>query len=546
MLRHKRLEVILMTLAAIVFGGGSIVQAQNTTIAGVVRSASGEPVAGAFVKVRSAGSGPSFMVVSQAQGLYETPNLLPGRYSVQAIGGDRQSNPSATVDVPRGQRATKDLALSEARKMPPPRVKLLEADFEKQLPEGDGKKLPTGCCVLCHGVDRVVVSRYGREQWEKIVDNMRSYMQEHKVPLSDPEKSVMLDYLTANYGPNSSQRSGSGGAAEPGPHDNLPATLVSGPEGKYVAMEFNLAKSAGPHDITVDSQGIAWVSERVGIIGRFDPETLAYSRIPVPAGKNKESGLNAIAADPKDVLWAMENGPNNRLIQYNTKNGQFKTYEVPAPPNSGGSAINTLRFQDATVWGSGITSSRIIKLDTASSKVSEYPVPKGTHPYGLAIGGDKMIWYVANYGDEIVRLDTSTGKLTHYKVPPTLPRGPAGSDIRRMQADHEGNLWAGESATSKLLKIEYRTGQMTQYVTPTPESGPYSIDVDPRQNIIWFSEQLADKIARFDPQTGKFQEFPVPGANADIRRIEIDRRNPNRIWWSGSGADRIGYIEVFE
>ena len=537
---------IVMTLAAMILGGSSIALSQNTTVAGVVRNASGQPVEGAFVKVRNMGAGPSFMVVSQTQGRYTTPHLLPGKYTVQAIGGDRQSDPQVWLEVAAGKQATKDLTLSQPRKMPPPRVKLLESDYEKQLPEGETKKLLTNRCVLCHGVDRVIVSRYSREQWEKIVDNMRSYMQDHNIPLSDAEKGVMLDYLTANYGPNATRRSGSGGEAEPGPDDNLPAKLVSGPESKYVSMEFSLMKDAVPHDVTLDSQGVAWVSERVGVIGRFDPETLAYSRISVPPGKNKESGLNAIAADPKDVLWAMENGPNNRLIQFDTKTRKFDSYDIPAPPNSGGSMINTLRFQNGIVWGSGITSSRIIKLDPVSRKVTDYPVPKGTHPYGMAIGGDKMIWYVANYGDEIVRLDTNTGKLTHYKVPPTLPRGPAGSDIRRMQADHDGNLWAGESATSKLLKIDYRTGKMLQYVTPTPDSGPYSIDVDPKKNIIWFSELLGDKVGRFDPQTERFQEFPVPSANADIRRIEVDRTNPNRIWWSGSGSDRIGYIEVFE
>ncbi len=113
-----------------------------------------------------------------------------------------------------------------------------------------------------------------------------------------------------------------------------------------------------------------------------------------------------------------------------------------------------------------------------------------------------------------------------------------------MAADNDGNLWAGENATGKLLKIDYRSGKLTEYVTPTPDSGPYSVDVDTRTNYIWFSEQLADKIARFDPKTNTFLEFPVPTPEADIRRIELDRSNPNRIWWSGAGSDRIGYIEL--
>src|SRR5262245_61584123 len=75
----KRGFVILMMLLVIALGNRSIAHAQSSTIAGVVKNASGEPVVGAFVKLRPTGSGPSFMVVSQAQGRYQTPSLLPGK-----------------------------------------------------------------------------------------------------------------------------------------------------------------------------------------------------------------------------------------------------------------------------------------------------------------------------------------------------------------------------------------------------------------------------------------------------------------------------------
>ena len=538
-------KILFFILAAIACGTIALVAQSTTTISGVVKSSTGEPVAGAYVKVKNYDAGLTFMVVSQAQGRYSTPDLKPGMYTVQAIGADRQSPPSAPVDVAGGKQATVDVTLSDARKMPAPRVQLLESDFEKQMPEGEAKKLLTTRCVLCHGMDRVVASRFTREEWEKTVDTMREYMADHKISITDKERATMLDYLNANFNNSGEQRSRSGRSEEKDPFANLPAKLATGGEAKYVAMEFALKKKAGHHDITVDSTGTAWAGARQGWIGKFDPKTFTYTEIPVPPAKFKEAALNAIQADPKDVLWTMDNGPNNRMIAYNVKSREFNQFSIPAPAASNGSQINTIRFfKDGSVWGSGITSSRIIKLDPDSRKVTDFPVPKGTHPYGMAIGGDGNIWYVANYADEIVKLDISTGKLTHYKVPAHTPRGPYGADVRRMGVDHEGNLWAGENAAGRLLKIEYKTGKMTEYVTPTPDSGPYSIDVPPKDDVIWFSEQLVDKLARFDPKTNAFLEFPLAGTESDVRRIEIDRSNPKRVWWSG--ADKLGYVEVMQ
>ena len=107
-------------------------------------------------------------------------------------------------------------------------------------------------------------------------------------------------------------------------------------------------------------------------------------------------------------------------------------------------------------------------------------------------------------------------------------------------------LWAGGHESGKLVKVDYRTGKVTEYSTPTEGSGPYSVDVDTKRNLIWFGERYADKIGRFDPRTNTWAEFPLPSVNTDVRRIEVDRSHPNRVWWSGSGSHRIGYVEVLE
>ena len=88
--------LLLMMLSASSFP----LSAQSKTIVtGVVKNGSGEPVEGALVRVRSADKGFTFMVVTQAQGRYSSPSVLPGKYTVEAIGGDHLSNTPISVEV---------------------------------------------------------------------------------------------------------------------------------------------------------------------------------------------------------------------------------------------------------------------------------------------------------------------------------------------------------------------------------------------------------------------------------------------------------------
>jgi hypothetical protein len=45
---------------------------------------------------------------------------------------------------------------------------------------------------------------------------------------------------------------------------------------------------------------------------------------------------------------------------------------------------------------------------------------------------------------------------------------------------------------------------------------------------------------------GVWTEFPLMYAETDVRRIEVDPKNPHRIWYSGVLSGRIGYIELLQ
>lgn len=551
---HRGLVILIMALAMI---GSSCLplEAQNTTVTGVVQNASGEPVAGALVKVRSADLGLGFLVVSQAQGRYSTPNLLPGKYTVQGFGGGYQSDPAGPVEVTSGRQGKMDLVLSTPRKITPPpqdpmyHKEMTSAEYVKLMPEGDGKRLLMTRCVLCHGLERTVPRRAAREEWEKIVDRMRDYLQDHRVPVSDQERDTMVDYVAKNFGPDAPRLPREQGPA-PDPNGNLPRTLLTGTEAKFVAMEFYLQRGIWIHHIAVDSQGVAWFSETNGaVLGRFDPKSLAYTRITPPPGKFPERFMNAVRVDPQGHVWFTDNDPNGLLFQYNPKSQEFHTYDIPVPPGLKPN-INTLRFLDGNVWGTGITSSQILKLDPSTRQWTPYPARKGSLPYGLAIGREKMIWYSTTFDNEVARLDPGTGKLEQYKIP--TPK----SDLRQMQADADGNLWVAGHESGKLVKVDSRTGKVTEYTPPTKDSGPFSLDVDTKRNLIWFGEMNAGKLGRYDPRANRFVEFPLPSlpsadsgpefSDVKVIWIEVDRSNPNRVWWGGGTNARIGYMEVIE
>ena len=551
---------MMMVALAIMASSSLPLSAQNTGITGIMKNTAGEPVAGGLVKVRSEALGLGFMIVSQGQGRYSTPNLLPGKYSVQGFGGGYQSSPAGPVEISSGQQGRMDLVLSIPLQIPSRVKRLTDADYEKLMPEGEVAGVRHSLahqCNECHTLERIVSARKTREKWRSTIDRMRDYEIEDRHPLwiRFQEDGILdglwFDYLAKNFGPDNPQypevvkqwllQSG----APSHPNRNWPATLLQGAAAKYVAMEFSLPPGSAPRDIAVDSQGIAWVNERdKGMLGRFDPVSLTYSRIAPPPAKNSKLQLNAVAVDPQDQIWIVDDGPNARILRYNPKSQTFNSYPILEfrwlASDTGWARIATLRFLDGNVWATGETSDRILKLDPNTQKITDYSVPRGSSPFGLAIGANKMIWYAGLIGNSIVRLDSKTGRLAPHNVHTER------SELKAMAADSEGNLWAAATESGKLVRVDNKSGDVVELTPPTEDSGPFAVDVDTKRNLVWFSEVFADRIARFDPGTQTFVEFPHPSADSDVRRIEVDRSNPNRVWWSSARNDKIGYIEVIE
>jgi virginiamycin B lyase len=549
---------VILAVAVLAVPYSHLVRAQDRSgiLQGVVKDLSGAPVPGAFVKMKNAERRLTFMIISQAQGRYSVGNLPSGKYIVQAIGGEYQSEPSAPTDVTSGGAVTVNLALTTVRapqlpgawpgRLPGEQVGEGEGrEAPPALPDGEGKQIVEAKCVSCHDAQRIVRLRADRDRWQTIVQNMRTYTQGSTIakPLTDDETKVVMDYVLANF-------SGIGGTGKPPPDPNsrLPRALLKGDATKYIAVEFELPNNkAEPHEVAVDLEGNGWVTQRVGgKLGRFDPKTLTYTEIAPPAGQSPTNRLNAITRAPDGKLWFIDGGPNRRWLSYDPKTKEFEVYELPKL-KSGSASGNTMRVHpNGTVWLNSIAANQVIRLDPATREFTVFEVPAGVkrgrtaNPYGMAISGDNKVWFIENAVNQMGRIDPVTGKIDEF---PIFVKNPV---ARKGGMDSDGNVWVGLHGVGKLMKIDYKTTRMTVYDPPSEDAGVYSVQGDPKSRIVWFSEQHVDKMARFDYRSETFTEFPLANAESDPRRIEVDPTNPNRIWWSGNLSGRMGYVELLK
>jgi len=547
---------IAITVSALTIFLAQLAPAQERSgiLQGVIKDAKGAPVPGAYVKMKNAERRVTFMVVSQAQGRYSVNNLPLGKYLVQSIGGDFESELSAPVEVAAGKPATVDLALTVARapQLPgawpgrlPGEVIGEGGERAPALPDGEGKPIVEAKCVTCHDSQRIARVQANQERWQTILRNMATYAQGSTAAktLTEDEAKTVLAYVMANF-------SGSGGTGRPAPDPNsrLPRTLVQGEAAKYIAFEYELPNNkAEPHEIAVDLNGNAWVTQRVGgKLGRLDPKSFTYTELAPPAGASPTNRLNAITRAGDGKLWFIDGGPNRRWLSINPKTKEFEVYELPKL-KSGSASGNTMRVHpNGTVWLNSIAANQVIRLDPKSREFSVYDVPAGVKrgrtasPYGMSISGDGKIWFVENAVNQLGRLDPATGKIDEYEI---FVKNPV---ARKSGMDSAGNVWVGLHGAGKLMKVDYKTTKMTVYEPPTEDAGPYSIQGDPKSQLVWFSEQHVDQMARFDPKTERFTEFALANAESDPRRIEVDPINPNRIWWSGNLSGRMGYIELIK
>src|SRR5262245_30976621 len=207
------IRVLAASAAVLLFVGVHSVGAADFdgSVQGVVKSASGQALSGAYVKLINSERRLTFMVVSQAQGRYTLNNVPAGNYTVQGIGNGFQSKltPVALTD---GKPATADVSLTDKQGdvVPngwirrPGRVAGHELDHELQPPnrtEGQRNAICEQKCFQCHFLQRMTQMRCTRNNCEKKLIWMRERIHERPgaQDWTDQENKILVDYLASNF-----------------------------------------------------------------------------------------------------------------------------------------------------------------------------------------------------------------------------------------------------------------------------------------------------------------------------------------------------------
>jgi mono/diheme cytochrome c family protein len=108
----------------------------------------------------------------------------------------------------------------------------LRAQTAPALPPGEGRDIVATACTQCHGLNTIVQIRDGSGGWRQFVN----YMIMKGAQVSNAEADTVVQYLTANFGPNSAPAAGA-----------APAVLAPLPSGS--GKELVEARCVTCHDL---------------------------------------------------------------------------------------------------------------------------------------------------------------------------------------------------------------------------------------------------------------------------------------------------------
>ena len=73
------------------------------------------------------------------------------------------------------------------------------------LPDGEGRDLMATQCVACHPLSTVLFKRASRDVW---ADTIARMVTDYMAPINDTDRELIVGYLSANYGEDSSHNLG--------------------------------------------------------------------------------------------------------------------------------------------------------------------------------------------------------------------------------------------------------------------------------------------------------------------------------------------------
>lgn len=544
MLKKIFLAIALATVAVSVFFVASdYIGADGSpgiALTGQVSSEKEGPMEGVLVSAKKDGSTITITVVSDEKGRYGFPasKLAPGNYSlkIRAVGYDLDG-PKA-VDVAPGKATTADIKLRKTKNLS---AQLTNADWIASMPGTDDQKKFLLSCNSCHALDRIVKSSHDADEFVKVITRMAGYY-----PGSTPLRPQRLvGTAQRNVTRGADLKATADWLAKVNLHSSqtweYPLKTLPRPKGRatrVVITEYDLPRELiEPHDVIVDADGMVWYSDFGDqFLGKMDPKTGKVTEYPIPELKQGfPRGTLDLETDKDGNLWValMYQGG---IAKFDKKSQTFKTWAIPkewqtdATQQAFLSPISS--HVDGKVWVKNSDKALIYRLDLATGKFEDLgsfkdPVTNQTiGSYGIPADSKNNLYLLDFSAGNIGRLDAKTGKLTVYRTPTPNSRP------RRGIVDSQDRLWFAEYAGNAIGMFDPKTERIQEWGLPTPWSAPYDVVPD-KNGEVWTGSMWTDRITRLDPKSGQFTEYPLP-RSTNIRRVFVDNSTTPVTFWVGN------------
>jgi len=496
---------------------------------------------GVLVSAKKVNSTITVTVVTDAQGQYRFPTakLSPGQYGlrIRAVGYDIDS--PSNVEITQGKTTTANLKLSPAHDLA---SQLSNSEWLLSFPGTEQQKSSIRACTHCHTLERVAKSRYDVDKLTSVIERMSTYPQ-----LSFPFMIQKLVAARIGGGEEPLEQRQEGWQRQAkylttlnlssSPEWNYHMKTLARPKGRatrVIYTEYDLPqRTRQPHDVIVDSQGMAWyASFGEQILGKVDPKTGKVTEYQVPLLKPKmPTGSLAVRFDEDENIWLGMQFQGG-LAKFDKKTEKFQTWSLPANLNGDHVQINQVSPEhhnvDGKVWLQDAGTYTVLRLDVKSGEFEvfePFSIPR-PNIYDVISDAQNNVYFTVFGRENIGSIDAKTGKIALY---PTPTRGSA---PRRGMMDSQGKLWFGENRANRIGMFDTKTQTFKEWVAPTPESWPYDATAD-KNGDVWSGGEFSDRIERLNPKTGEIVEYLLPRFT-NVRRVFVDNATTPVTFWVGN------------
>ena len=521
-------------------------ESRATALAGQVTSQEEGPMQGVLISAKHSGSSITITVISDEKGHYQFPasKLGPGQYSlsIRAVGYSRDS--ASAIEIAAGKTAIADLRLHKAQ----PDVvasQLSNWEWLASFPGSPEQRAAMQPCTHCHTLERPARSNFDANQFFPLINRMLAYPassfpmmpQARPVdrrgggPVSPEQKEAqqagrhrLAEYLaTVNLSTTPEWKY---------PFQTLPRP--AGPATKVIVTEYTLPNpTRQAHDVVVDPHGMIWyASFGEQILGKLDPQTGKVTEYNAPMPKpSAGTGTLAVRCDKEGNLW-MGMISQGALAKFDPKTEKFQTWMLPPDQDTDYREFDNIATEnhdvDGKVWLIESGTFTVLRLDIETGRFESFepfPIPR-PNIYDIASDSHNNAYFTVFGDDRIGRIDAKTGAITFYKTP-TPNSGP-----RRIKMDAVDRAWFSENRGDKVGMFDTRTNEMHEWPAPTPGTFPYSVAGD-KNGEAWAATEYTDRVLRINTKTGQSVEYLLP-RHTNMRSATVDNSTTPVTFWVGN------------